>query len=93
VRDSDAASRELDRGVIQRSVAVLGWLSLVLLAASCGPAGGLDVAELEAELKSELLVRYPAAVSSVACPEPLDPVAGDQVICQVQIGGCRACVQ
>jgi len=61
-------------------------LGLVWFATGCAANGGIDVATLEQQLRSDLLPDYPAAVSDVTCPAEINPSSGDQVTCVAIIG-------
>jgi len=65
-------------------------LAIVVLLASCAAQGGLDVAALEAELQQLTLAQSPGVVSSVDCPDPIDPGPGGVVTCEATIGAQTA---
>jgi len=72
------------RGVLRLRLGA--WCALALLAASCGVESSLDGTQLEAEIQEQLLPGFPEAIRSVSCPDPADPVPGQQLLCVATLG-------
>lgn len=46
----------------------------------------LDGSQLEADIGEQLLPGYPGAIRSVSCPDTVEPMPGDDVLCLATIG-------